>query len=146
MLVTHHHHMMTDVAMPHHQSNNRPHRCEATTTGTELPHRSQQRGCQTMDNDEVGPTSPLLFANPEARCHVSDVATGQRMIIVRHPISTQHNTMATRAHHHPPRQWPITTPSIGNEDPGPAPPHHPTNTDNGPSPPHQRQTRPSTTP
>jgi len=68
---------------------------------------------------------------------------------VRCPISTQHNkttTMTTmpcngkvstrtamRAHHHPPRQWPITTPSIGNKDPGPAPPH-------------ERQQWPSTTP
>jgi len=75
--------------------------------------------------------------------------------------------MATRAHHHPPRRWPITTPSISDKDPGPAPPHerrqrpsttpwmtttaqhHPTNSDdNGPlpAPPHQRWTWPSTTP
>jgi len=27
-----------------------------------------------MDNDEVSPPSPLLFANPGARCHISDVA------------------------------------------------------------------------
>ena len=75
--------------------------------------------------------------------------------------------MAMRAHHHPPRRWPITTPSIGDEDPGPAPPHecrqqpsttprmtttahttptsttmahyqhHPTNGEHGPAPPHE---------
>jgi len=103
MPTTHHHHTTTDVAMRHHQSNNQPHRCKATTTGTELPCCSRPRGRQTMDNDKVSPPSPLLFANPRARCHVSDMATGRQMIIIHRPISTQHNTTATRAHHHPPR-------------------------------------------
>ena len=162
---------MTDVAMPHHQSNNQPHRCEATTTGTQVA-TSQSATWPPDDRQRRGQSPlPLLFANPGARCHISNMATGQRTIIVRRPISMQHNTTttmlhngkvstrtATRAHHHPPRQWPITTPSIGDEDPGPAPPHeccqwpsttpqmtataqhHPTNSDdNGPlpAPPHK---------
>ena len=60
-----------------------------------LPCRSWQRGCQMMDNDEVSPPSPLLFANPGARCHVSDVATRWRTIIIRRPISTEPNTTTT---------------------------------------------------
>jgi len=147
----------------------------------DLPHRSRRHGRQTMDNNEVSPPSPLLFANPRARCHISDVATRWRTIIIHRLISTQHNMIttdgwrrqatmttmlcngkvstrtATRAHHHPPRRWPITTPSISNEDPGPAPPHehrqrpsttpptmttaqhHPMNDDNSPASPHQQQ-------
>jgi len=64
------------------------------------------------------PPPPYCLLTPEP-----GVATRRRTIIDHRPISTQHNTMATRAHHHPPRRWPITTPSIGDEDPGPAPPH-----------------------
>jgi len=132
-----------------------------------------------MDNDEVSPPSPLLFANPGARCHVSDVARSlsdfdttqqdnNRRTATTMPCNGKVSTRtATRAHHHPPRRWPITTPSIGDEDPGPAPPHecqqrpsttprtmttahttptsmtmahyqhHPTNGEHGPAPPHE---------
>jgi len=102
-----------------------------------------------MDNDEVSPPSPLLFANPGARCHVSDVARSSSdfdtiqqdndgrtatTTMTTMPCNGKVSTRtATRAHHHPPRRWPITTPSIGDEDPGSAPPH-------------ERRQRPSTTP
>jgi len=42
--------------------------CHPNHKATQVPHRSQQHGHQTMNNDEVSPPSPLLFANPRTRC------------------------------------------------------------------------------
>ena len=82
--------------------------------------------------------------------HNNDGWTATTMMLCNGKVSTR---MATRAHHHPPRLWPITTPNIGDEDP--APPHecqqrpsttpgtttmaqhHPTNSEHGPAPPHE---------
>jgi len=140
--------------------------------------------CQMMDNDKVSPPSPLLFANPGARCHVSDMARSSSDF---DPTQQDNNgqmdgdnnndhdatqwqgvdTNSYKGSPPPPRRWPITTPSIGDEDPGPAPPHkrqqwpsttpqttttahttptstttahfqhHPTNGEHGPAPPHE---------
>jgi len=107
-----------------------------------------------MDNDEVSPPSLLLFANPGARCHVSDVAclssdfdptqqdNNGRMDSDNHDATQRQGVdtnsyegspppTKTMAHHHP-QHWrqgprPSTTPRMPTTAQ-----HHPMNDDNGP--------------
>jgi len=53
---------------PSHSQQPQQHRpCCPNHKATQVPHRSRRHGHQMMNNDEVSPPSPLLFANPRTR-------------------------------------------------------------------------------